>query len=350
MYALISTALNMNFYYATCACVYGCVAVILALALIFGTRAKRNVKKETVTELPHGFSPLDVQRIFIGKTFPRRLTRALIAYWAQGGFISVKCVSKYSVKIHKIKNMPAHSSDAAVFFDRGTYVRERRLFECFMYKAARSPSISLLKPLFTKKEVDDIRKSYAVREDEGVYSAKHYKLKIITLVLSVIPLALSAVWMGADTGNYVSIMLVGTALIGMVVLMFVQGMPILFKIVWCGMWLGCSVGAFIAFAIMTHDPYGIIYVSAALLFVGPLFLRRFADYREKINLAEYSTLVNYRRYLLRSKSDELCKSDYYAALPFIYAFGIKFLVKRKFGDRQPPDWYKPDPEIRSVLL
>ncbi|MCM1368501.1 MAG: DUF2207 domain-containing protein [Roseburia sp.] len=350
MYALLSTTTDIGFYYATCACVYGCLAAILLLALVYGTRAKRNVAEEKVTALPQGFSPLDVQRIFIGKTFPRRLTRALLVHWAQNGFISVECAGRYSVRVYKLKSMPSHYSDAAVFFDRGTYVRERMLFDRFADKIAVDPTVSLLKPLFTSAETDDIRKAFAAREDEGVYTAKHYMLKVIALALSVVSFAASAIWIGIDTGNFVTLVLVGFALVGMSVLMFVKGMPILFKTLWCGIWLGCSIGPFIAFAQVAYDPYGTTYVSVALFFIGPLFLRRFADYREKINLADYSMIVNYRRFLLRTGGDELGKYDYYAALPFIYAFGIKFAVKRKFGERRPPEWYKPDPEIRSALL
>ena len=65
--------------------IYAMVATVLVLAVIFGRRARRNVKNERVTKMPNGFSPLDVQRIFIGKTYPRRLTAALITHWAQMG-------------------------------------------------------------------------------------------------------------------------------------------------------------------------------------------------------------------------------------------------------------------------
>ena len=63
-------------YYAFVAAVCGIIAVIFAFVLIFGLRAKRNVKREKITRMPDGFSPLDVKRIFIGKTYPQRLTRA----------------------------------------------------------------------------------------------------------------------------------------------------------------------------------------------------------------------------------------------------------------------------------
>lgn len=74
-------------YYVFAGLIYACILAIILLALVFGLRARRNVKHEKVTELAKGFSPLDVQRIFIGKTYPRRLTRALIVHWAQMGYI-----------------------------------------------------------------------------------------------------------------------------------------------------------------------------------------------------------------------------------------------------------------------
>lgn len=120
-----------------------------------------------------------------------------------------------------------------------------------------------------------------MREDEGVYSARHYTLKIVTLVLSIVPLLLAAIWCGIYNGNYMAVMLVCTATIGLAVFMFVNEMPILFKLVWCGLWLGASVGGLIAFYMSVYDPFGIIYAAVAILFVGPLVLRRFVDYREK---------------------------------------------------------------------
>ena len=76
-------------YHVAVVAVYACILTICILALVFGLRARVYVKREKVTALPRGFSPLDVQRIFIGKTYPRRLTRALIVHWAQQGYIRV---------------------------------------------------------------------------------------------------------------------------------------------------------------------------------------------------------------------------------------------------------------------
>lgn len=344
-------------YYGFTACIYGCVLTLFLLALIFGRRARRNVKKETVTRLPDGFSPLDVKRIFIGKTYPRRLTRALLSYWAERGYIIVKHVSKLRVEIQKVKDMPRHNDPEAVFFDRGTYVRERELFNLMFSKLSRREktdrTINLLRPMFKKDEVKSVNNDFAVREDEGVYTARHYSLKLFSLVLSVVPVVFAVIWNGICTGMYFSLIGIGTGIIGLSVLMFANDMPIPFKAGWCGIWLSASVAFMLGPAltgVAEYDPLGNIYTAVATLFVGPLFLRRFIDYREKNNLAEYSDLINYRKYLLFTPSSELDKLDYYEILPFLYAFNIKPLVKNKLSRRDAlPRWYKTDGE-RSVLL
>lgn len=304
--------------------------------------------------MAEGFSPLDVKRIFIGKTYPRRLTRALVAYWGRRGYITVEYQSKYIVKLTKIKPMPIHSDESAVFFDRGTYVRERELFDkVFSNKkngmSKKSVTIDLRRPMFTKNQVAFINNHYAVREDEGVYSARHYTLKIITLVLSVLPFLFSALWCGINSGNYVSIVLVFMAAIGMIVLKFVQGMPIIFKLVWCGIWLGASVGVMFAFFQMVYDPYGIIYGATFILLSGPMVFIRFVDYREKNNLSDYSDLINYRKFLTFGSPEELSELDYSEVLPFLYAFNVKPFVHNKY-DRTPPDWYRGDPDGMGALL
>lgn len=332
--------------------VYACVIAILIFALVFGRRARRNVKNEQVTKLPKGFSPLDVQRIFIGKTYPRRLTAALITHWAQMGYIKVKYVSAHTVSLQKVKDMPMHYSDKAVFFDRGTYVRERELFKAVMKKAAGGKPINIHMPLVSKSKAADISNMFAAREDEGVYSSTHYTLKVITFVLSILPLLLSAVLLGVLTGMYMMLLMFFMALIGLIVLIFVRGMPILFKAVWCGMWLGASIGGSIAMwiGLGVNDFLGVIYVAVAILFIGPIVLIRFVDYREKINLDEYSDLINYRKFLFKASADELSGDEYYAALPFLYAFNIKWIVGRKFKDLPPPKWYSGDTEGRGRLL
>ena len=330
---------------------YACVIAILVLALIFGRRARRNVKNERVTKMPKGFSPLDVQRIFIGKTFPRRLTCALIAHWAQMGYIKVEYVSPLSVRIHRRKDMPSHYSDKAVFFDRGTYVRERELFKTVIDKTRGGKPIKLFLPLVTKAEVRRISEMFAVREDEGVYSATHYTLKLVTFALSILPLLLSAIALSVLTGMYFVLLFFFTALIGLIVLMFVRDMPILFKAAWCGMWLGVSIGMSLTTWITSdvNDFLGIIYVAVTILFAGPIVLIRFVDYREKNNLAEYSDLRNYRKFLLKSGKDELGE-DYYAALPYLYTYNIKWLVGRRFKHLPPPKWYEGDTERKGWLL
>lgn len=339
-------------YHAFAFCVYGCILAILVLALVFGRRARRNVKKERVTHLPEGFSPLDVQRVFIGKTYPKRLTKALLVYWARRGYIKLEYVDRNTVRIIKLKDMPRHNSKNAVFYDRGTYVRECELFKILTVstKVGCGKPVSLLKPLFTRQEVSRINSRFAVREDDGVYSAKHYTLKIITMILSVLPFALCAVWLGIYTGNFAGLVLLGTALIGMCVLIFVHSMPILFKITWCGIWLGTSVGAMIAFFVGTYDPLGIIYAAVVIMFLGSIGLVRFVDYRERKNLNDYSDLINYRKFLLFASADELKNVDYAEALPFLYAFRIKPLVARKYTRTLPPEIYCGDDRNEGALL
>ena len=307
-------------YYTFVAAVYGIIAVIFAFVLIFGLRAKRNVEHEKITRMPDGFSPLDVKRIFIGKTYPQRLTRALIAYWGERGYIKVKQLSRNTVRIIKLKGMPKHDSDDALFFDRGTYVRENALFQLLIKRTRNGKPVNLNRAIFTKDDASLMR-NYAVREDEGVYSAKHYTLKIVTI-----------------------------ACIGLAVLMFVKEMPIVFKTIWCGGWLAGSTVAMCAGISWTHDPLGLSVTAIALLYVGPLFLVRFVDYREKNNLSDYSDLVNYRRFLLFEPAAELRSLDYYAALPLLYAFRIKRLVAHKFGEQPLPDWYVNETGKKGVLL
>lgn len=343
---------NTIIYNGFAAGIYGCVAVILILALVFGLRAKRNVKKEVVTKMPDGFSPLDVQRIFIGKTYPRRLTAALITHWAQMGYIKVKYLSPHTVQLTKKKDMPPHYSDKAVFFDRGTYVRERELFRAAMKKAAGGKPINIHMPLVSKIKAAEISKQFAVREDEGVYSSTHYTLKLVTFALSVLPFLLSAVLLGLLTGMYMMLITFFMAMIGLIVLIFVRGMPILFKAVWCGKWLGVSIGWSIAMYIGlgVNDVMGVIYVAVALLFVGPIVLIRFVDYREKNNLSDYSDLINYRKYLFKASAGELSGDEYYKALPFLHTFNIKWIVGRRFKALPPPKWYTDDTEQRGWLL
>ena len=339
-----------SFYIIYCSLVLLCIATLAVFVIIFGRRARRNVRDEKITSLADGFSPLDIKRIFIGKTYPRKLTRALIVHWANCGYIKVKYVNKHRVRVTKIADMPRHDSEDALFFDRGVYARECEYFKLFARKIRHKAEVDLRHPLFTKADVKSVNMSFAVREDEGVYSAKHYSLKIFSIIISIIPFALTEIWIGTDTGVYMGIIFIFTAIIGLMVLMFVNEMPILFKLIWCGMWLGVSIGATIAYASASYDPFGAADVSAILLLLGPLFIIRFIDYREKNNLDDYSDLINYRKFLLHAPTDELNTADYIKALPFIYAFGIKPFVKRRFTNRICPDWYSGDKELKGALL
>ena len=181
-------------YYIFAGLVYACILAILLLALIFGMRARRYVKHEKVTALASGFSPLDVQRIFIGKTYPRRLTRALIVHWAQMGYIRVKHINRTHVTLILLKKPSAHESKWALFFDRGTYVRERDLFNHVFTPKTREKTVNIYLPLFKWSATRKIKSKYAVREDEGVYSPKHYALKLITFALSVLPFFLAGIY------------------------------------------------------------------------------------------------------------------------------------------------------------
>ncbi len=338
-------------YYVLATAVYLCIAALIVLSAYFGRRARRNVKREKVTRLPVGVSPLDVQRVFIGKTYPSRLTRALLAHWAQLGYIKIVPVSRFKVHIRHIKEMPPHDSEDAVYYDRGTYVRERALFEIVINKYRNKP-INLFLPMFTRDELKKWRESFAGREDEGVYDDKHYRLKVAAVFLSVAPIILMSIWLSVYSSPVHIIMLLIGAM-GFFVLRFMTEMPLPFRLLWCSLWLGVPIIFLIVEGGKAFDPMFATYAACAIMLVGPFVLIRFCDYRVKNNLAEYSDLINYRKYLLFSDKSELENTDYYAALPFIYAYKISFFVKRKYGERKPPDWIKKNPDgsvERSAIL
>ncbi len=336
-------------YYALAAATYLCIAVLIVMSVFFGRRARRNVKREKVTEMPKGFSPLDVQRIFIGKTFPSRLTRALLVHWAQLGYIKIIPVSKFKVKIRLIKQMPPHDSEEAVFYDRGTYVRECALFELATDKYRDKP-INLFSPMFDSKEIKKWRGRFAAREDEGVYSEKHYRLKVAAIFLSVCPFVLMNIWLSVCSSSAHIITTIMGAL-GFFVLRFMSDIPLWFRILWCSMWLGAPIALLVVDGGKSFDPLYATYAACAIMLIGSFVLIRFCDYRAKNNLAEYSDLVNYRKFLLFAKRSELENVDYYAALPFIYAYHVSFFVKRRFGKRKPPRWIKRIPDgDRSAIL
>lgn len=95
------------------------------------------------------------------------------------------------------------------------------------------------------------------------------------------------------------------------------------------------------------DPLGLGYAAVATLFIGSFLMIRFVDFREKNNLSDYSDLMNYKKFLLFSGRDKLKDIDYYDALPFLYAFGIKPFLKYKFVKGELPEWYSGE---RGSLL
>lgn len=341
-------------YYIFAGLVYACILAILLLALIFGFRARRNVKHEKVTALASGFSPLDVQRIFIGKTYPKRLTRALIVHWAQMGYIRLKHIDRTHVRLILVKKPQTHASQHAIFFDRGTYVRERDLFNHVFPPKIREKTVNIYLPLFRWDITKKINSKYAVREDEGVYSPKHYALKIITFVLSILPFFLAGIYVSCvspeDGGTAIGFVTPLMMMLGMYVFRFMLEIPFSFRFVWGMAWVLGGIGMLAVCYETLSDPFFIFYASVAILFLGSIILIRFVDYREKNNLADYSDLINYRRHLLFSKKRDLLKEDYYAVLPFLYAFNIKFLVKRKFNTAELPDWYESENGEWGALL
>ena len=336
-------------YHIAGGCIYACLLILCILALFYGFRARRNVKKEKITSLPRGFSPLDIQRIFIGKTYPGKLTRALIVHWARLGYIRVKYVSRYKVKLVRLKFPPAHDNEKAVFFDRGTYVRERDIFcELFARKGA-AITVNLNKPLITSALAKSIDYDYAAREDEGVYSTKHYKLKVLTFVLSFMPVLICSLYL-CFTNSFMMVIPPFAILIGMFVLRFIKGAPFFFRLIWSSVWIGAGLAMIIVCFHNMFDPLLLGYASIVILFLGSFVLVRFVDHRVKNNLSDYSDLVNFRKFLLFSGKDKLSSVDYYEVLPYLYAFNIKPLVKRKFATDVLPDWFESEDGKRGSLL
>lgn len=337
-------------YYIFAGLIYACILAILLLVFVFGLRARRNVKHEKVTALAKGFSPLDVQRIFIGKTYPRRLTRALIVHWAQMGYIRVKHLDRNRVRLVLVNAPPNHADPDAVFFDRGVYVRECDLF-VRLFDKRNSVEVNLNRAMFTRNQVQNVNSAYAVREDEGVYSSAHYALKVLTTVLSVVPFFLASIYLFiVETGNAGAIICPFMMCMGLFFFRFVRDVP-MFPRVAVGLSFGGSgVGVIVGYYTQISDPFGIGYTAVAILFIGSLILIRFVDYREKNNLSDYSDLVNYRKYLLFARKSELFALDYYAVLPYLYAFNIKPLVKRKFNCNELPPWYVSESGKRGKLL
>ncbi len=338
-------------YHIAAVSVYACILTLVILAVIYGLRARAYVKRETVTALPRGFSPLDVQRIFICKNYPRRLTRALIVHWAQSGYIRVEQISRYTVKLVCLKRPPVHNDDEAVFFDRGTYVRERDIFNAVFARHGSAVTVNLLKPLVSKTKIISINRSYATREDEGVYSAKHYRLKVATFIISFAPFVICGIYM-CITGSFAGIIPPFMMMLGMFVFRFMREIPFWFRFIWSMMWVAGAAAVMIAFFDGIFDPWRIAYASIIFLFIGSYILIQFIDHREKNNLADYSDLVNFRKFLLFSSREKFvdAKVDYYQVLPYLYAFNIKPLVKGRFATAKLPDWYVNTTGKRGSLL
>lgn len=335
-------------YHVAVVAVYACILTICILALVFGLRARVYVKREKVTALPRGFSPLDVQRICIGKTYPRRLTRALIVHWAQQGYIRVTYIKGCRVKLTCRRIPPEHNGEKAVFFDRGTYVRERDLFKKVFKRQGAEITVNINRPLIRRKEAKAINDSYAVREDEGVYSSKHYKLKVLTFILSVAPFFICGIYLTAASA-YPAIIFSFMMFMGMFVFRFLHEIPFWFRLLWSTGWVAPAIILTIVSFNSVFDPWFLGYNAVGALFIGSFILVRFVDYREKNNLSEYSDLVNFKKYLLFSRAKNLKDIDYYAVLPYLYAFNIKFLVKHKFEEKSLPSWFVCEGKRGSLL-
>ena len=116
------------------------------------------------------------------------------------------------------------------------------------------------------------------------------------------------------------------------------------------MWLGAPIGALIGMTTWSFDPLGISYAASVMLFLGSFVLIQFVDYREKEQSFRLFRSYQLPKVLLRSPASELNKLDYSEALPFLYAFRIKTLVKRKFIRELPAEIYDGDPDRKGALL
>ncbi len=341
----------MNLFYVIAAAIsYGCILTVLVFDIVFGLRALFHVKRELVMSLPEGFSPLDYQRIIKGKTRPDQLTRALLVWWAQKGYIRIEGLTRNTVRVWKLKEMPPHNE--ATFYDRGTYVRERKIFcEVFFGVALESgfKDIHVTAPLLRRKTAEEINKSFAIGENEGVFGAGHFILKIITQILCFVPYFLAVAWASYstdDSGLYIGFSIF--SVIGVLALKYVLDIPRVIRIPFFSIWGGLPyVGIVLQYLSTVNDPW--CFGLAALLFyaLGTFFFILFADYREKENLEEYSLLFNYRKFLFTVRKKAVAKEDYYKILPFLYTINLGFLLKPKFRSEQLPDWYSG--EERSLL-
>ena len=330
----------MNAFYVIAAILsWGCIFTVLVFDVAFGLRARFRVKRERVTALPEGFSPLDYQRVMKGKTRPERLTRALLVWWAQRGYIEIKEKTARIVTVKKIKDMPPH--EEAQFFDRGTYVREREIFN-FVFQNKKPQDINLNKPLISRKNAENINKSFSIGENEGVFGAGHFILKIVTQILCFVPYFLAIAWGAVSSED--GMIYIATSIfsvIGVVALKYFTAVPPQIRIPFFSLW-GCVPYGAVMFTYFQNvrDPW--YFGVSALLFysVGTFFFLLFADYREKENLKDYSMLYNFKKHLLFINKKAVDRENYYEILPMLYAMNLAFLLKRKFRSEQLPAWYR----------
>ena len=313
----------MNVFYVIAAAIsFGCILTVLVFDVAFGCRALFHVKRERVTELPKGFSPLDYQRVIKGKTRPDRLTRALLVWWAQRGYIRMQGLTRYQVRVWKLQNMPPH--EEAEFYDRGTYVREREIFDHIFSDVKLDTGfkdVNINAPLISRKSAEAVNKSFSIGENEGVFGTGHFILKIVTQILCFVPYFLAVAWASYDTGD--SALFIGLSIfsvIGVLALKYFIFVPPVIRYPFFSLWGGLPyIGIMTSyFQNVNYDPW--YFGLAALLFysLGTFFFILFADYREKENLKEYSDLFNYRNYLFFVHRKAVVKEDYYEILPFLY--------------------------------
>lgn len=329
----------MNAFYIIAATLsWGCIFTVLVFDVAFGLRARFRVKRERVTSLPEGFSPLDYQRVMKGKTRPERLTRALLVWWAQKGYLEIKKKSAWVVKARKIKDMPPH--EEASFYDRGTYVREREIFN-FVFHGKAPVEINLNRPLINRKNAEKINKSFSIGENEGVFGAGHFILKIVTQILCFVPYFLAIAWASYYTGDialYVGVSIF--SVIGVLMLKYMYAIPAAFRIPFFSLWGGAPyVMLIVTYLKDVYDPWYFGVSALAFYALGTFFFLLFADYREKENLKEYSTLYNFRQYLLFVNKKAVDRERYYEILPMLYTINFAFLLKGKFRAEKMPPWY-----------
>lgn len=332
----------MNAFYVIAAAIsWGCILTVLVFDIVFGLRARFRVKKERVTELPKGFSPLDYQRVMKGKTRPDRLTRALLVWWAQKGYIKIGGLTRNTVRVWKLQNMPAHTK--AEFYDRGTYVREREIFNHVFSDVALNSGfkdININAPLVSRKSGEAINKSFAIGENEGVFGTGHFILKIVTQALCFVPYFLAVAWGAYSTDDGV-LYIAGSifSVIGVLALKYFTVLPPAFRYPFFAIWGGVPyIGIMTQYFQNVYDPW--YFGVAALLFysLGTFIFILFADYREKENLKEYSDVYNFRKHLLFVPKKAVDRGEYYAVLPMLYAMNLAVL-KGKFRAEKLPPWY-----------